>query len=157
MITYKGSEIFLMIIDKRDHFYLINSIFFLLLLDIPSVQVLQPQYSVNFGDSVTLECVVSGNPTHTSVSWLRVINGQTSSVNFGLNKYSGSTVNTPSLTVNSAEISDEGNYICTATNSIGTGQSSQTFLDVVGSMYTNIFNTLMQVLSGYFFNPSVSY
>ena len=146
-----------MIIDKRDHFYLINSIFFLLLLDIPSVQILQPQYSVNFGDSVTLECVVSGNPTHTSVSWLRVINGQTSSVNFGLNKYSGSTVNTPSLTVNSAEISDEGNYICTATNSIGTGQSSQTFLDVVGSMYTNIFNTLMQVLSGYFFNPSVSY
>jgi hypothetical protein len=157
MIICKGSEIFLMIIDKRDHFYLINSIFFLLLLDIPSVQVLQPQYSVNFGDSVTLECVVSGNPTHTSVSWLRVINGQTSSINFGLNKYSGSTVNTPSLTVNSAEISDEGNYICTATNSIGTGQSSQTFLDVVGSMYTNIFNTLMQVLSGYFFNPSVSY
>ena len=157
MIICKGSEILLMIIDKRDHFYLINSIFFLLLLDIPSVQILQPQYSVNFGDSVTLECVVSGNPTHTSVSWLRVINGQTSSVNFGLNKYSGSTVNTPSLTVNSAEISDEGNYICTATNSIGTGQSSQTFLDVVGSMYTNIFNTLMQVLSGYFFNPSVSY
>jgi hypothetical protein len=135
MIICKGSEILLMIIDKRDHFYLINSIFFLLLLDIPSVQILQPQYSVNFGDSVTLECVV----------------------NFGLNKYSGSTVNTPSLTVNSAEISDEGNYICTATNSIGTGQSSQTFLDVVGSMYTNIFNTLMQVLSGYFFNPSVSY
>ena len=86
---------------------------------------------------MTLECVVSGNPTHTSVSWLRVINGQTSSINFGLNKYSGSTVNTPSLTVNSAEISDEGNYICTATNSIGTGQSTQTFLDVVGSMYTH--------------------
>jgi hypothetical protein len=28
---------------------------------------------------------------------------------------------------------DESYYVCTAQNSVGTGQSSQTFLDVVGS------------------------
>jgi hypothetical protein len=32
-------------------------------------------------------------------------------------------------------MSDEGTYICHAANSVGTGQSSQAFLDVVGSEY----------------------
>jgi hypothetical protein len=49
------------------------------------------------------------------------------------NKYSGSTVSTPSLTITNAQNSDEGNYVCYATNLAGTGSSSQTFLDVVGS------------------------
>ena len=101
---------------------------------IPVVQIAQNSYSVNFGGTVTLVCTVTANPTHTSVQWLRVINGQSQNLNLVQNKHSGSTVNTPSITINSADLSDEGNYICTATNSIGTGQSQQTFLDVVGSM-----------------------
>lgn len=50
-------------------------------------------------------------------------------------KYSGSTVGSPSLIINNAVIDDEGFYICRATNAVGTGQSQQTFLDVIGSKY----------------------
>jgi hypothetical protein len=84
---------------------------------------------------VTLECVVTANPTHTSVQWQKLVNNQYQTIAFNNNnnKYSGSTVNTPSLTLSSSDLNDEGYYICTATNSLGTGQSSQTFLDVIGS------------------------
>lgn len=77
---------------------------------------------------------MTSNPAHTSVQWLRVLNGVTSSINLGtVGKYSGSTVNQPSLTINNPVNADEGYYICQATNSVGSGQSSQTYLDVIGS------------------------
>ena len=104
--------------------------------DVPSVQVLSNSYSVTLGNSITLECVVTATPTHTSVQWQRIVNGQTTNINLGTgnNKYSGSTVNTPSLTISASENSDEGYYTCSATNIAGTGTSQQTYLDVVGSM-----------------------
>lgn len=52
--------------------------------------------------------------------------------------FSGSRVDSPSLVVSNAAAADEGYYICMASNSVGTGQSQQTFLDVVGSMLKNI-------------------
>jgi hypothetical protein len=55
--------------------------------------------------------------------------------NTNTNKYSGSTVSTPSLTVLNADQNDEANYVCFAVNSVGTGQSQQTFLDVTGSKF----------------------
>lgn len=45
---------------------------------------------------------------------------------------SGSTTNIPSLTINTARISDEGNYVCVAKNMAGTGKSSETVLNVRG-------------------------
>jgi hypothetical protein len=47
-------------------------------------------------------------------------------------KYGGSSITSPSLIIFNAEASDEGAYICHATNSIGTAQSSQTNLNVDG-------------------------
>ena len=77
---------------------------------------------------------MSANPVHTSVEWRKVTNTGTVPVNPGVvNKYSGSTVNTPSLTINNADNTDSGTYICTATNAVGTGQSQQTTLTVTGS------------------------
>jgi hypothetical protein len=104
---------------------------------IPVVRILQNQYTVNYGASVTLECTVTATPGHTSVQWRRTINGvqTTIAVSNNNNKYSGSAVNTPSLTINTAENGDEGFYTCYATNSVGTGNSQQTYLDVVGSMF----------------------
>jgi hypothetical protein len=49
-----------------------------------------------------------------------------------------STVQSPSLVISNAAGTDEGLYICMASNSVGTGQSQQTFLDVVGSSHTYI-------------------
>ena len=122
--------------------------------DIPSVVIQQPQYTVLIGNSITLVCTVSANPTHTTVYWRRIVNGvQTDITVTNNNKYSGSTVNTPSLTISNAENSDEGNYICYATNSIGTGQSSQTFLDVYGSKsfldWPACLNHLSDRINGY--------
>ncbi|XP_069133957.1 serine-rich adhesin for platelets-like isoform X31 [Argopecten irradians] len=103
--------------------------------NVPSVVVPQPSYSVLTGSSVTLVCTVSGSPTHTSVQWLRVVNGVNQAVNIGTSgKYAGSTVSVPSLTINGAQSSDQGQYICTASNVVGTGQSSVTTLSVTGSL-----------------------
>jgi len=128
----------------------VNIILFLFffVIDIPVVRVLSNTYSVNIANSITLECTVTANPTHTSVTWLRVLNGVTSSINLGGNvqKYTGSAVNTPSLTIYNAVQADEGYYICQATNAVGTGQSSQTYLDVVGSKYKTLCWVVMVVI-----------
>ena len=50
-------------------------------------------------------------------------------------KYFGGTRNTPSLTIQNTDDSDEGYYICTATNAVGTGSSSQSYVDITGSKY----------------------
>lgn len=88
---------------------------------------------MNFGSSVTLQCTISGNPVYTTVYWKKIVDGESTDIEINNNKYGGATVNSPSLIIYNAESSDKGFYICYATNSVGTGQSSQTFLDVVGS------------------------
>lgn len=86
--------------------------------------------------------MVNANPGHTVVQWKRIVNGQTQDVT-GVgapgsgSRLSGSAVTSPSLTVSQASFADEGSYICTATNAIGQGSSSQTFLDVTGSKLFN--------------------
>ena len=82
-----------------------------------------------------MECTVTASPTHTSVQWQRVQNGVTTSISVSSSKYSGSLVNSPSLSINNADLNDNGAYICTATNVVGTGTSSQTTLTVTGSKY----------------------
>lgn len=106
-------------------------------LDAPQVNILSSAYSVNVGSSVTLQCTVSANPVHTTVYWKRITNGVSTDVNVftNSNRYGGSTVNSPSLIISNAVTSDEGFYVCYATNSVGTGQSSQTYLDVAGSKF----------------------
>ena len=92
-------------------------------------------YNVILGNSVTLVCEVTATPTETRIVWRRFVNGAPVDIDFSMNnnnKYSGSTVDTPSLTIRNADNSDEGNYVCYATNVVGTGSSSQTFLDVIG-------------------------
>lgn len=108
-------------------------IFHLLISDLPTVTIPQ-SYSVDFGSSITIECQITATPGVTSVSWSRIINGQTTTITISNNnKFSGGTVSNPSLTITGADNSDEGFYICSASNSVGTGQSQQRFLDVIGS------------------------
>lgn len=84
---------------------------------------------------MTLECTVAATPTHTSVQWKRIQNGVTTPISVSSSKYSGSLVNSPSLSINNTDLNDNGTYICTAINSIGTGTSSETTLIVTGSKY----------------------
>ncbi|CAG2239104.1 HMCN [Mytilus edulis] len=106
--------------------------------NLPVVTVGQSTYTTNIGNTITLACVVSANPAHTAVYWTQhSSNGNTVTLNpASSTKYSGSTIQSPSLTINNVDFSDEGNYICHATNAVGTGQSSQTFLDVTGNIPT---------------------
>ncbi|XP_063420706.1 hemicentin-1-like [Mytilus trossulus] len=108
--------------------------------NVPVVTLRQSTSSTNIGDTITLACAVSANPAHTAVYWTRQSNnGNTETLNpASSTKYSGSTTQSASLTINNVDTSDEGNYICHATNAFGTGQSSQTFLDVTGNAPTSI-------------------
>ncbi|XP_033751335.1 hemicentin-1-like isoform X19 [Pecten maximus] len=104
--------------------------------NIPTVTISQNAYSTNTGTTITLGCTVSANPAHTSVSWQRIVGGVTQSLTMDGVNYSGSSVNSPSLTVINADTSDTGSYTCFATNSVGTGQSSSTTLTVTGNIPT---------------------
>ncbi|CAG2194109.1 HMCN [Mytilus edulis] len=104
--------------------------------DIPVVIISSNIYSVLLGGTVTLQCTVSSNPAHTSVTWQRIVNGVLNTVTVDGSRIIGSSVSTPSLTISNAASGDEGNYICTATNIVGTGTSQQTFLDVAGDIPT---------------------
>lgn len=92
-------------------------------------------YTVQRGNPITLECEVTGSPTHTSVYWTKVVNSQVVTLQMLGAKYGGSSVSSPSLIIFNAEDSDQGPYVCHATNGIGTGQSSQTYLNVEGCKY----------------------
>lgn len=102
--------------------------------------VLSTSYSVNIANSVTLQCTVTANPSATTVMWQRIVNNNAVNVDLTNPRYSGSTIQSPSLVISNIAGTDEGFYICMASNSVGTGQSQQTFLDVVGSMYRRKLN-----------------
>ena len=105
---------------------------------IPTVTVKQSLYSVDIAQPITLECTVVASPIHTSVYWQKVVNGIATTITANQNKYSGSSVGTPSLTIGNVDFNDEAYYICFATNEVGTGQSAQTYLDVIGSKLLSI-------------------
>ncbi|CAG2228315.1 unnamed protein product [Mytilus edulis] len=88
-------------------------------------------HQVNIGHLITLSCDIIATPTQTTVQWLRSINGSYQPISFHDNKYGGSTVTTPHLTILNTDLNDEGYYICTASNSIGTGKSLEAYLDVL--------------------------
>ena len=107
--------------------------------DVPVVNVQQLTYSTNIGQDITLGCSVTANPTQTDVYWQRTVNGQTTRISTtNSNKYSGSTVTTPSLTIANVQQSDAGTYRCLADNVIGTGQSQLTVLNVAGSKWKKL-------------------
>ena len=113
-------------------------------LGIPQVTIPEQSYSSNIGSSVTLVCTVVANPTHNSVYWRRIeTNGQVTDIAIDNSKYQGATVGNPSLTITNVQLADRLNYICFATNSVGTGQSSQTYLNVIGSKFIKLYIVLI--------------
>ena len=76
-------------------------------------------------------CTVVAN-----VYWRRIeTNGQVTDIAIDNSKYQGATVADSSLTITNVQLADRLNYICFPTNSVGTGQSSQTYLNVIGSKF----------------------
>ncbi|VDH97621.1 Hypothetical predicted protein [Mytilus galloprovincialis] len=101
--------------------------------NIPIVTVTTSAYIVDVNSSITLDCQVTANPTHTSVFWQKVTGGNTETIYIHGGKYNGSSISNPSLNISDVEFSDAGTYYCYARNSVGTGSSTQVVLAVSGS------------------------
>lgn len=87
--------------------------------------------AVNIGDYVTLSCNISSVAELTKIVWSK------NNIEFDLNRtkdddrFSGGTLQDPSLTINYVQITDEGNYSCKATNAAEqTGWSKPVLLSV---------------------------
>lgn len=92
------------------------------ILEKPTVTV--PGTITETDTTVTIHCIVSlsqDSPALTSVYWL--LNGQNLSIKNSA-KYSGGTVNTPSLTIKNIASTDAGVYHCGARNLLGSSTSS---------------------------------
>lgn len=115
-------------------------LFLFFLTAVPNVNIPQTSYSVTYGGTVTLVCVVNSNPFQNRVEWQRIANGVSTTLNVTAEpRYSGGSINTPSLTITGAVSGDAGVYVCSATNDAGKGVSGQTVLSVQGSEYRKWF------------------
>lgn len=100
-------------------------------IDVPTVTA-TVQASVKVGNSVTITCTIQSNPSATSVTWQKYENNQPTTISINSGRYTGGTLSVPSLTINSVVQDDQGQYVCQATNSIGTGSSNQVYLTISG-------------------------
>ncbi|XP_052093957.1 neuroglian-like [Mytilus californianus] len=92
---------------------------------LPNIMINQTVVRVNASESTTLFCEASGVPNVIFVDWKKKQNGSFTS------NILGRDINSPSLTFPSTTPNDIGEYICTATNLLGTTSSSSIFLDVI--------------------------
>lgn len=91
-------------------------------------------YSVQQGNSVQLICTWSGTPGATSVLWKKYVQGTPTDINVATSngKYAGSSVDSPSLTINNVNHDDVATYVCSASNAEGTSNSQPINLQVTG-------------------------
>ncbi|CAC5423554.1 Fibrinogen-like protein A,Ryncolin-4,Angiopoietin-related protein 1,Ficolin-3,Ficolin-1-B,Techylectin-5A,Ficolin-2,Ryncolin-1,Tenascin-R,Fibrinogen-like protein 1,Angiopoietin-related protein 4,Angiopoietin-1,Tenascin-X,Fibrinogen C domain-containing protein 1-A,Tenascin-N,Ryncolin-3,Tenascin,Fibroleukin,Fibrinogen C domain-containing protein 1,Ryncolin-2,Techylectin-5B,Angiopoietin-related protein 2,Microfibril-associated glycoprotein 4,Fibrinogen alpha chain,Ficolin-1-A,Ficolin-1,Fibrinogen C domain-cont len=113
----------------------------LIVHSVPIVFVHQLSYNATFGSTVTFDCTVSTttSSTITDVYWQKTNECQTKNISSTTTsssaKYSGGTVNTPSLTIMNADGLDVSSYTCFASNIAGTGRSSASFLNVSAAVF----------------------
>ncbi|CAC5364616.1 unnamed protein product [Mytilus coruscus] len=93
--------------------------------DKPQVTTTSPVLKANYGDAVTLECIVNAAPKTFDIYWYKKINGQNqfTYINEKFPGISGSSVETPSLTIDYATPANEGSYRCYARNEAGVTES----------------------------------
>lgn len=101
---------------------------------IPEVHIESVNYTVKYGQRVTLNCTVVSSPHPSEVFWEKKgqFNDGITIIRHGESETSGSTTSIPSLTIHTSRINDRGHYMCVAKNIVGTGLSQETILEVVG-------------------------
>jgi hypothetical protein len=111
----------------------INTDFFV--TDLPVVTIPFNTYEVTVGGYIIIQCIVSSDSAVTAVKWTKTLNRQTEIIlTHGNFRYTGGTIDSPSLGITQATLADEGSYTCSATNFVGTTSSQQTYLYISGSM-----------------------
>lgn len=101
---------------------------------IPKVTIPLANYSSDYGKEVTIECTVAAIPDVKRIFWEQYVNGEKTSINARTIGIRGSTVEKPSLTILNATLTDYGDYICFAENTVGIGRSRTTYLNVHGGL-----------------------
>lgn len=101
----------------------------------PNVTVPENAVGTLNGD-IILMCNVDANPSVTSVEWSTVNGTVVTSIDVSADHYSGSTRETPSLTIQSLRKADAGVYHCSATSDLGTGESNPDLMLVVHCKFT---------------------
>lgn len=103
--------------------------------DIPNINVLSYSYNVIVTSNITIACNVSATPDVTSIKWQKGSTNETTDMVIDHVKYSGGTVDIPSLTIWHLGNEDEGWYTCTAENLVGIGTSNQIYINVTGGKF----------------------
>ena len=100
----------------------------------PSIHISSTNVEVVEGQSNTITCSVSSISDITDVKWTKTTAVGNEIVNVvGVDgKFSGGTLSDPSLTINNIVKSDEGTYVCRATNCFGTTSSEYSVLTCKG-------------------------
>lgn len=106
-------------------------------VDKPTVTTTPSVLKVNFGDKITLGCLVNAFPQPTKIYWTKRNNDISPIVliNKEFPGISGSSIETPSLTIEYATPANKGYYSCFAENTAGVTESKPVNLIVLAGNY----------------------
>lgn len=110
-----------------------NTLLFVLAL--PKVEIGNAMYITVHGKMVTLDCTITAEPPVNMVYWIKNKNDINFTITDGSFGIFGSTIETPSLTIEHPAKSDAGRYWCFAINAIGHASSLSSSLIVIGGKY----------------------
>ncbi|XP_063411625.1 hemicentin-1-like [Mytilus trossulus] len=101
-----------------------------IIADRPVIVIEKALHIAFVGFSLEIECSIQSKPKHTYVYWTQNRNLTNTIIIPGTVGFDGMTVNNPNLFIPKVDIFMGGEYICLATNEVGTGQSKATTLIV---------------------------
>ncbi|XP_071149869.1 uncharacterized protein [Mytilus edulis] len=104
----------------------------------PVVTTKSDNYVVDYGSSLTTDCsfqTSEWNPVR-EIYWQFNNSGVITHIAKETTGISGSSIETPSLTIFNATSSESGTYICYVKNDIGTGQSTPIYVTITGDVPT---------------------
>ena len=88
-------------------------------IGVPTVVVSHSVIQVNESDTVTLECIVNGTPAVTDVRWYQL---------GGASLIKSTSAESPDLYFDNVQLSNAGNYTCSAKNAVGWANSSTSIM-----------------------------
>ncbi|VDI16426.1 Hypothetical predicted protein, partial [Mytilus galloprovincialis] len=101
---------------------------------LPVINTPQTNFTVIYGSSITMECMVTAFPKLKHVNWQRNVSGILTILNDGAVGTGGISTNNPSLTIKYTNLADVGIYQCSASNAVGTERSDAMYLTVIGGI-----------------------
>lgn len=108
---------------------------------LPLVVISPTDADVLQGQSQLITCTIIGEPAAVAIDWYFTPHGSDRQQKLSLlnsARYSGGNTLTPSLTILNFQSSDNGNYVCVATNAVGRSSSTYCVLRFI-SKYMLIY------------------